>query len=479
MRFAQASHRSGPPRSVSRRELLQVGSLGLTGLTVPSLLRSAAARGLRPAAAKSCLLFFLDGGPGQQDMWDMKPDAPVEIRGEFQPIATSVPGVQVCEGLPLLSQQMHHLALIRSVHHDVLVHSAATYYMLTGRHPQPAGKLIIKEHPDNFPAIGSVFAQQRPHDDIPEFVHLPDIIWDAGHDLPGQRAGFLGPGYDPLVVGDPSVPNYRVPGLTLPEEITRSRLDHRRSLLQLLDRAADDGLPEPAWESMDGHTRKAFSLLSSSKTREAFDLGKEPDAIRRRYGLPDRVDRTRGARNFGGLPHLGQSLLLARRLIEAGIPLVTVCSGRRRDSAWDGHLRHFPILRKSLLPYFDPAFSTLLQDMNDRGLLEETLIVVMGEFGRTPKMGQVTVGAATSAEGRDHWSHCYTILMGGAGIQRGTVFGASDPHAAYPADNPVTPEDVVATIYFALGIDPKTRIEDPLGKPYPVALGEPIHGVFA
>ena len=166
-------------------------------------------------------------------------------------------------------------------------------------------------------------------------------------------------------------------------------------------------------------------------------------------------------------------------MIEAGVPLVTVCSGRRRDSAWDGHLRHFPILRKSLLPYFDKAFPALLEDMHDRGLLDETLIVAMGEFGRTPKMGQVTVGAATSAGGRDHWSHCYTILMGGAGIQPGTVFGSSDAHAGYPANNPVTPEDVAATIYYAMGLDPQTRITDPQGQPPPIALGEPIPGVLA
>ena len=473
-----ASHLlSGPP--IARRDLLQVGSLGLTGLAVPSLFRQAAAGGLRPGAAKSCLLFFLDGGPAQHDMWDMKPEAPAEVRGEFKPIRTTVPDIHVCEGLPGLSRQMHHLSLVRSVTHDVMVHSSATYYMLTGRHPQPAANLIIKEEPDNFPPIGSVLAQHRPLQDVPEYVQLPDIMWDAGHDLPGQRAGFLGPGFDPMVVGDPSVKNYRVPGLSLPAEVPRSRLGRRQTLLELLDRAPHQRIPEPAFDAMDKHARKAFSLLSSVKTRDAFDLGREPAAMRRKYGLPDREVRTTGARNFGGLPHLGQCLLLARRLIEAGVPLVTVCSGRRRDSAWDGHLRHFPILRKSLLPYFDKAFPALLEDMHERGLLDETLVVAMGEFGRTPKMGQVTVGAATTPGGRDHWSHCYTILMGGAGIQPGTVFGSSDSHAGYPASNPVTPEDVVATIYYALGLDPETRITDPQGQPHAIALGQPIQGILA
>ena len=256
-----------PLPDVSRRDLLQVGSLGLMGLTVPRLIEQAAAGGLQKGAAKSCLLFFLDGGPGQHDMWDMKPDAPAEVRGEFQPIRSSVPDIHVCEGLPRLSQQMHHLALVRSVTHDVMVHSSATYYMLTGRHPQPAGNLIIKEEPGNFPPIGSVLAQHRPLRDLPEFVHLPDIMWDAGHDLPGQRAGFLGPGFDPLVVGDPSIKNYRVPGLSLPTDVSRGRLGRRQSLLELLDRAPHQRIPEAAWNAMDDHARKAFSLLGSARTR--------------------------------------------------------------------------------------------------------------------------------------------------------------------------------------------------------------------
>ena len=446
---------------------------------MPDVLRSAAAEGLRPGAAKSCILFFLDGGPGQHDMWDMKPNAPAEVRGEFKPISTSVLDIQICEGLPMLSQQMHHLTLIRSVTHDVMVHSAATYYMLTGRHPKLKGTLIIKDEPDNFPPFGSVLAKQRPLRDLPEFIHFPDIMWDAGHDLPGQRAGFLGPGFDPLVTGDPSVDNYRIPGLTLPQDVTRTRLHHRRTLLELLDRSAGQGLRNSAFEVMGGHTQKAFSLLASSKTRDAFDLSKEPASVRERYGLPDRKDRSKRARNFGGLPHLGQCLLLTRRLIEAGVPLVTVCSGRRRDSSWDGHQRHFPILRKSLLPYFDRGFSTLLQDMSDRGLLDETLVVAMGEFGRTPKIGQVTVGVNAMPAGRDHWSHCFTVLMGGAGIRAGAVYGSSDKHAGYPASNPVTPEDIAATIYYALGIAPETRITDPFGQPHAVALGKPILELFS
>ena len=194
-------------------------------------------------------------------------------------------------------------------------------------------------------------------------------------------------------------------------------------------------------------------------------------------GLPAGQTRKTGARNFGGLPHLGQSLLLTRRLIEAGVRLVTVSSGRRRDSAWDGHLRHYPILKKSLLPYFDRGFSALLQDLSERELLDETLLVVMGEFGRTPKLGQITVGTADSG-GRDHWSHCYTVMLGGAGIQGGAIYGRSDHHAAYPASDPVSPEDIAATIYYALGLDPGSNIVDPLGRPHALALGKPLLGLF-
>lgn len=465
---------------IARRDLLKVGSLGLLGVTLPDVLRAAATQGLRRGRAKSCLLVFLDGGPAQQDMWDMKPDAPREFRGEFKPIATSAPGIEVCDHMPQLAKQMHHLAVVRSVHHDVLLHSAATYYMLTGRHPSPRGEIIIKDKPNNFPPYGSVLSKLRPLKDVPDFVHCHSILWDAGFDLPGQHAGFLGAAYHPLVTGDPSVPGYRLSGLTIPANVTHERLQNRHSLLRSLDRTSGVGLDQASVDVIDRYNRKALSLLTSSKTREAFDLGREPDDVKERYGLPDAVPymKGRGARGFGGLPHLGQSLLLARRLIEAGVGLVTVCTGRRRDSAWDGHQRHFPVLRRSLLPFFDPAFSTLLGDMSDRGLLDETLIVVMGEFGRTPRIGQRTIAADEMPAGRDHWSYCYTVLMGGAGIRGGSIYGASDKYAGYPVDKPVTPEDIAATIYYALGVDPETRIKDLFGQPQPLALGKPILDLF-
>jgi hypothetical protein len=459
--------------------LLQIGSLGLTGLSLPDLLSTAQARGLHAGAARSCLLFFLEGGPAQQDLWDMKPDAPAEVRGEFRPIATSASGIQVCEHLPMVAQQMRHLALVRSVHHGIVDHNAGTYYMLTGRAPLANGKLIIKEAPDNFPPWGAVLAKLRPLENLPEFVHIPEFLSNNGHDLPGERSGFLGPSCDPLVSGDPSAPDYEIPGLAFPDRMTHRRLSRRRDLLKRLDRVAGTGDgPRPLFDGMDRHYDRAFSLLAGAGTRTAFDLSQEKPSIRSRYGLPDRIDRSVEARKFGGLPHLGQCLLLARRLIEAGVRLVTVCTGRRIDQTWDGHRQHFDLLRRSILPYFDRAFSALLEDMSERGLLSETLVVAMGEFGRTPRLGQITSGAGATPAGRDHWPHCYTVLIGGAGIRGGSVYGSSDAFAAYPASQPVTPEDIAATAYYALGIDPAMRIEDSLGRPHTLAIGQPITNLF-
>jgi Protein of unknown function (DUF1501) len=470
------------PEPVSRRDLLRVGSLGSIGLALPDILRAgptAAAGSLAPRA-RSCILFFLEGGPAHQDLWDMKPEAPAEVRGIFQPIATTLPGVSICEHLPLLARQMHRLTLVRSVHHQIVDHNAGAYYTLTGRSPIVGGRLIVGDGPENFPPFGSVLSKLRPLTDVrvPEFVHLPDVMSNNGRDLPGQRAGFLGPAYDPLVAGDPSAPFYKVPGLGLPRDVSAPRLTRRRLLLDELDQTAGKPSELPRWHAMETHYTRAFSLLSSDETRQAFDLTREPLSIRERYGLPDRADRSVEARKFGGLPHLGQSLLLARRLIESGVRLVTVCTGRRFDQSWDTHRDHFPLLKRSLLPYADRAFSALLEDLANRGMLEETLVVAMGEFGRTPKLGQITSGAGADAAGRDHWPHCYTVLLAGGGIRPGVVYGSSDRFAAYPKSNPVTPEDITATIYYALGLAPETLLHDPLDRPHVLALGEPIRELF-
>ncbi|MFN0195404.1 MAG: DUF1501 domain-containing protein [Planctomycetaceae bacterium] len=462
---------------IGRRDLLRIGALGSVGLSLPDILRSAETSDLKPGKAKSCILFFLDGGPAHIDTWDMKPDAPDKIRGEFKPIASTIPEVPVCEYLPMLSQQMHHLALIRGVHHQVVDHNASCYYMLTGRSPVVGGGLIRKESPDNFPPYGAVLAKLKATPDLPDFVHIPEVMFNCGGEIPGELAGFLGPGYDPLVTGDPSAPGFRIPGLTFPEGSSADRLFDRRSLLTLLDQSADNFQDRPEFDRLDTHYQKAFSLLGTQRTREAFDISKEPARVRERYGLPDGSER-KGARNYGGLPHLGQCLLLSRRLIEAGVRLVTVCTGRRYDQTWDGHREHFALMRQSILPHFDRGFSALLEDLSERGILDETLLVVMGEFGRTPQIGQITSSAGASEQGRDHWPHCYTIMMAGAGVKAGMTYGSSDRFAAYPSSNPVTPEDVAATIYHALGIDPRMRIYDPLNRPWELALGEPIVDLF-
>ena len=447
------------------------------GLTLPRLLHAQSESREKRPRARSCILFFMEGGPAHQDLWDMKPLAPAEVRGEFRPIATSVPGMQVCEHLPLLARQMHHVALVRSVHHKFNDHNAGAYYCLTGRSPLDGGRLILGDEPTNFPPYGSVLAQRYPLSELPAFVHLPDIMSNNNHDLPGQRAGFLGPEFDPFVAGDPSEPNYRLPGLSLPRDVSQERLDTRRALLAELEQTSA-AATRLEWAAMESHYEKAYSLLAGRRVREAFDVRKEPAEVRERYGLPDRTDRSVEARKFGGLPHLGQCMLLARRLIESGVRLVTVGTGRRYDQSWDTHRDHFPLLKRSLLPYTNQAFSGLLADLAERGLLEETLVVAMGEFGRTPKLGQITSGAGADAGGRDHWPHCYTVLFAGGGVRGGAVYGESDAYAAYPKTNPVTPEDIAATIYHALGIDPESRVVDRLNRPHHVALGKPILELF-
>ncbi len=458
---------------VNRREILRVGAAGLLGLSLPGLLRAEIKA--RPGA-KSCILMFLEGGPAGQDLWDMKPDAPEQVRGEFKPIATTVPGLSFCEHLPMLAKQAHLLTLVRSVHHSIADHNAGAYYALTGHSPVSGGKLVTSPSRDDFPPFGAVLAKLRPSGrDLPDFIHTPDWMSNNGAFLPGQGAGFLGGGFDPFVTGDPSLPDYQVPGLELPRGLSLDRVERRKSLMEAVGHAVEPG---PALDAMDAHYRKAFDLIASPEARKAFDLSKEPKSVRERYGLDPANPRKQEARKFGGLPQLGQSLLLTRRLIEAGVRLVTVCSGARFDQTWDTHRDHFPLLKRSLLPYFDRGFSALLEDLQERGLLDETLVVAMGEFGRTPKVGQITSSAGADKGGRDHWPHCYTILFAGGGMPAGAIFGASDANAAYPARDAVTPEDIAATVYKAMGLDSETTfVRDALGRPFALSAGTAIKGL--
>lgn len=465
----------------SRREVLRLGALLPVGLTLPSMLSqraiAAETKGFAPRA-KSCLIVFMEGGPSHIDLWDMKPDAPSQVRGEFKPIATKAPGVMVCEHMPMLSKHWHQLAQVRSVTHGIVDHNAGAYYALTGRYPVDQGKLIISESPGNFPPFGSVMSKLRPSsNNLPSFVHVGEIMSNNNFDIPGELAGFLGGAHDPFVTGDPSLPGYRTPGLTPQPALSLNRLHRRDDLLNQLDRTLGRLGDDAASARMDQFQRKAVSMITSPKVREAFDLSREPQAVRERYGLDKGSNRAVEARKFGGLPHLGQSMLLARRLIEAGVPLITLVTGRRIDQAWDTHRDHFPLLKQSLLPPFDRAFSALLEDLTQRGLLDETLLVVMGEFGRTPKLGYVTSNAGAAANGRDHWPSCYSVQFAGAGISPGLIVGSSDKEAAYPSRDAVSPEDIAATIYSLLGVPLDAELHDNLNRPHRIVLGKPIESL--
>jgi hypothetical protein len=461
----------------SRREFLRAGGLAIGGLSLPQLLATPSSG---KARAKSCLLIFMDGGPSHLEMWDLKPNAPAEIRGEFGAIKSSVPGLTVGELLPLTSREMHHFAQVRSVHHGVNDHNAGSFYMLTGRHPANGSKLIQTDSATTFPPFGAVAAKFRPAEKaIPSYVLLPEYQWNNGVDIGGQKGGFLGAKCDPFVSGDPSLPAFSVPGLDLLPEVPLDRLAKRDDLRQALDAAIAKRGELPGMERLDVFQRQAVEVVTSPDARRAFDLSSEPWKLRERYGTDPGSDRAIEARKFGGLPHIGQTFLMARRLIEAGVRLVTVMTGRRIDQAWDTHRDHFGLMKRSLCPQFDRAFSALIADMHLRGLLEETLVVVMGEFGRTPKVGYITSSAGASKNnGRDHWPYCYTVLFAGAGMPGGAVYGSSDRTAAYPRENPVGPEDIAATIYEALGIDPTTEIHDTQNKPYTLCTGRPIRSLL-
>jgi hypothetical protein len=467
---------------LTRRRVLGAGGLAAVGLGLPRLLRAeanakprdetnaASGGGIRPRA-KACILFFMEGGPSHIDLWDMKPDAPTNVRGPFRPIQTTLSGFHVCEHLPQWARIMHHMTAIRSVSHTIVDHNASSHYMLTGQYPLRDSQLIRGPSRENAPPFGSVLAKLRPSGKpLPDYVHLPKQMFNCGHFIPGLLAGFLGDAFDPLIAGDPSVPNYEVPGLEL--RLPESQLDNRRLLLTDIDRGLGRVGDSPALERKDVFYEKAFSLITSPQARRAFNLGREPESVRQRYGFGVRASDVRG----NGLQHLGQCLLLARRLVEAGVRLVSVWAG---GQAFDGHQNHFNSLTKGLCPPTDQAFSALIEDLAARGLLDETLVVAMGEFGRTPKVGQVTSSAGATPDGRDHWPQCYTVFLAGGGVKAGYVHGASDRFGAYPSDNPVRPEDIAATIYTALGIDPRTQIYDRLNRPHSICSGEPIRDVFA
>ncbi len=455
----------------SRREWLRAGAISLFGLSWPQLLASRGEAGSATTAgasfgrAKSCILLFMWGGPSHQDTWDLKPDAPAEIRGEFRPIATNVPGIQIGEHFPLLAQRTDKLAIVRSLTHVDVNHTTATHFLLTGQPPPPVDDLS-----KDWPHMGAVLAKLgRGRGVLPPFVsmrpkpHQENDVPRFVEQTHGQFAGWLGAGAGPLTIdADPSHADYRVGDFLLPPEVSAARLEDRRSLLTGVNRQWESYAANASLDAMDSYYRRAFELLSSAAGGSAFKLDEEPAAVRDRYGRH---------------PH-GQSVLQARRLVERGVPLVTVfwpSEGIKNVSVyWDTHSRNFIDLRERLMPPADQAFSALLDDLGQRGMLDETLLIWTGEFGRTPRVGQRNSDAGAGSDGRDHWPGCFSAVLAGGGIRGGQVYGSSDRHAAYPASNPVAPVDLAATAYHCLGVPPHQTLEDQQGRPAIVCPGTPI-----
>lgn len=455
-----------------RRDVLRAGSIGLLGMTLPQLLAAEeAARAVSNAPtkkAKAVILLFMWGGPAQQETWDLKPEAPAEIRGEFKPIATNVPGIQISEHFPLLAKRCHELAIIRSMTHTDVNHTTATHYLLTGQAPPIDGVLR-----NDWPNMGAVLAKLgRGKDPLPPFVQMrPKMPGDVPRfveESHGQFGGWLGSTWDPLTIdARPDLPDYRVGDFLLQEGISQRRMLERQSLLSSVESQLETLDRSGSLGSMSRHYSRAFDLLASGVGHAAFDLTDETDEMRDRYG-----------RN----PH-GQSVLQARRLVERGVPLVTVFwpnDGIKNVSVyWDTHSRNFIDHRERLMPPADLAFSTLLDDLRERDLLDETLIVWSGEFGRTPRIGQRNSDAGAGADGRDHWPNCFTTVLAGGGVKGGQVYGASDRHAAYPSVNPVKPVDLVATIYRLLGVPDGLELHDNQRRPFVICPGHPIVDLIA
>ena len=460
-----------------RREVLRAGALSLAGLDLPLWFQAQAAARAEPVVvnkprkhAKACIFLFMWGGPAQQDTWDMKPNAPVEYRGEFQSIATNLPGLQICEHLPQLAQRADKLAIIRSMTHGDVDHTTATHFPLTGRGVPRRGAPL----PDDWPSIGSVVARLgRGRGPLPPFVSMMPIVPNGAprfvEESHGQGAGWLGPTLNPMRIdADASRPEYKVGDFSLHAEVPEARSKRRRELLGNIDQQLRLLEGHANIAAARSHYDRAFSLLSSRGAVEAFDLTREPQTVRDRYGMN---------------PH-GQSVLQARRLVEAGVPFVTVFwpnDGITNVSVyWDTHNRNFIDLKTRLCPVTDQAFSALLDDLQQRGMLDETLVVWTGEMGRTPRVGQGVVGGAGAGrDGRDHWPSCFTSVLAGGGIRGGVVHGSSDRFAAYPANNPTAPEDLAATIYHCLGVDPHLQLPDSLGRPMTICEGSPIHSILA
>jgi hypothetical protein len=436
-----------------------LGAVGGCGIVLSDHFASRAVRGgslqeltsLPPIS--SVILLFYYGGPSHLDTWDMKPNAPPQVRGNFRPIATKVPGIFLSEHLPWLARVMDKLALVRSVHHPMTNHNAAAVEALAGRTPLKGDLELLAEDGNDFPCFGAALSHLLPRrGEMPTFVALPHVMYNVVK-LPGQNAGFLGSAHEPFqVTQDPNAADFHLAELDLPSGMTASRLAKCRHLLHDVDRPA---ARRGGAARLDVVRERAFGLLDSHAIRRAFDVGREHPKVRDRYG-----------RNIHG-----QSVLLARRLVEAGVPAIHVYDKvTNGQDNWDTHENNFGKLKDRLLPPMDQAVSALVEDLQARGRLDSTLVVALGEFGRTPRLN----GTA----GRDHWPYCFSVVLAGGGVRGGVAYGSSDKLGAYPHSDPVTPGDLAATIYWRFGLDPATEVRDLTGRPYRVAEGEPIKALF-
>jgi hypothetical protein len=453
---------------LTRREWLRVGGLSALGVGLPDLLKqrltAASVAGNAPAGtrAKSCIVLFMLGGPPQHETWDPKPEAPVEIRGDLQPISSVVAGFAVGELMPETARLTDKICALRAVSTKDNAHSTSGYAMCTGVSHRPLGVEGAKPGaPNDWPCMGAVVRRlRRSRGGLPSAITVPEIAANDGNKTwPGQDAGWLGRSADPwLLTCDPSSDDFQIPGLALPQDVPSQRFEERTSLLKQLDRQfarIEDS------QVLDGHDtwyQQAFGLLGSSAARSAFDLKQEPDAVRDRYG------RTR----------FGQSVLLARRLVESGVSLVQVNWTRLPNALnnghWDTHSQNTAALRKHLMPVMDQTYSALLEDLAQRGLLDDTLVVWMGEFGRTPKIN--------GNGGRDHWGSVFSIALAGGGVRGGQVYGASDRLGAAPKEGRLGAADVAATIFHALGYRPETPMYDILDRPIAISQGRPVTQIF-
>lgn len=444
---------------VTRRDFLQVGSLGAIGLSLPQYLQAKEVGALRDHHAdQSCIMIFNLGAPSHLDTYDLKPDAPAEIRGPFKPINTASPEIQLSEILPQHAKVADKFSLVRSCFHtSAAVHDAGWQMMQTGR--QFSGGVET-------PHAGAVVSYLRGRkSDLPPFVVLPELMGRGGGNLPnGQAGGFLGKTHDPFaLMADPSKPNFKVPDLLPPAHIDTLRLQRRRRMREIVDSSVKSFEQSDDARLLNDNFAAAFRLMTSTEAREAFDLSKEPKKVRERYGQN----------------RFGQCCLLARRLVEAGVRFVTINTFLTvfDEITWDIHgskpFTSIEGMKNIVAPMYDQAYSALIEDLFDRGLLDSTLVSTLSEFGRTPKINP--------AGGRDHWPQCFTTTFAGGGVQGGRVIGASDPIGGVPADRPTDPGEVMATIFHSLGFDIETHLPGPAGRPFPIVdFGkQPVKELFA